>query len=56
MVGEIRALTFDDETEIVELIRVCVFNGDNLHIGELVPNDSNVYNIRIKTKTLVTNH
>lgn len=43
MVGEIRALTFDDETEIVELIRACVFNGDDLHIGELVANDDNVW-------------
>ena len=42
MVGEIRALTFDDETKIVELIKACIFNGDELHIGELVANDRNV--------------
>jgi len=43
MVGEIRALTFDDESEIVELIKSCIFNGDELHIGELVANDANVW-------------
>ena len=43
MVGEIRALTFDDETKIVELIKACIFNGDELHIGELVANDANVW-------------
>lgn len=43
MVGEIRALTFNDETKIVELIKACIFNGDELHIGELVANDANVW-------------
>lgn len=43
MVGDIRALTFDDEDEIIELIRACIFNGDDLHIGELIANDSNVW-------------
>ncbi|MAR66762.1 MAG: hypothetical protein CL833_05870 [Crocinitomicaceae bacterium] len=43
MVGEIRALTFDDEDEIIGLIKACIFNGDELHIGDLVANDENVW-------------
>lgn len=42
MAGEIRALTFDDEDQIFELIKACIFNGDELHIGGLVANDRNV--------------
>jgi hypothetical protein len=41
---KIRPLTFDDEDEIIDLIKVSLYNGDQLHIGELLPTESNVYN------------
>lgn len=42
MVSNIRALTFDDEDEIIELVKASIFNGDELHIGGLIASDKNV--------------
>jgi len=44
MVGEIRALTFDDEPEIVELIKACVENKDKFLPFNLLPTSKNYEN------------
>jgi len=44
MVSNIRALTFDDEDEIIKLVKASIFNGDQLHIGNLIANSQNVSN------------
>jgi GNAT superfamily N-acetyltransferase len=40
--GELRALTFDDEENIINLITTSISYGDNLHIGHLLPTEKNV--------------
>ena len=44
MVSNIRALTFDDEDQILELIKQSIFHEDQLHIGDLIANSQNVSN------------
>ena len=43
MFSDIRALSIDNKKEIIPLIRACILNRDELHIGELVANERNVY-------------
>ena len=35
-------LSFEHEEQILNLIKASIFNGDELHIGDLLPTDSNV--------------
>jgi hypothetical protein len=38
----IRHLSFDDEHDLLSLIKTSIFHGDDLHIGDLIANDKNV--------------
>lgn len=44
MISDIRALTFEDEEQIIQLIKTSIYNGDQLHIGDLVASNQNVSN------------
>jgi GNAT superfamily N-acetyltransferase len=44
MVDNIQALTFEDEDEIINLVKSSIYHGDELHIGNLVQCDQNVSN------------
>ena len=35
-------LSFEHEEQIIDLIKASIFNGDELHVGDLLPADSNV--------------
>lgn len=41
---KIRALTFEDEEDIISLIKASLYNGDQLHIGDILPTEKNVSN------------
>lgn len=41
---KIRPLTFDDDEEIIDLIKASLYNGDKLHLGDILPTENNVYN------------
>lgn len=40
--NKILELSFEHEEQILALIKTSIFNGDELHIGDLLPTDSNV--------------
>jgi hypothetical protein len=35
-------LSFEHEEQIIDLIKASIYNGDELHVGELLPTDNNV--------------
>jgi GNAT superfamily N-acetyltransferase len=45
MISDIRALTFDDEEEILDLIQTSIYNGDDIHLAKLSPTQNNVINL-----------